>query len=30
VPVNLDEPLDAAAWTYGLTGEQYVTLARRT
>ena len=30
VPVSLDEPLDAAAWTYGLTGEQYVTLARRT
>lgn len=30
VPSNLDNPIDAAAWTYGLTGELYTTLARRT
>jgi hypothetical protein len=30
VPGDLDNPLDAAAWTYGLTGELYATLARRT
>jgi hypothetical protein len=30
VPGNLDDPVDAAAWTYGLTGELYATLARRT
>ena len=30
VPGNLDNPIDAAAWTYGLTGELYATLARRT
>ena len=30
VPGNLDNPVDAAAWTYGLTGELYATLARRT
>jgi hypothetical protein len=26
----LDNPVDAAAWTYGLAGELYATLARRT
>jgi hypothetical protein len=30
VPGNLDNPVDAAAWTYGLSGELYATLARRT
>lgn len=30
VPANLDNPVDAAAWTYGLPGEVYATLARRT
>lgn len=30
VPGALDNPIDAAAWTYGLTGELYATLARRT
>ena len=30
VPGNLENPIDAAAWTYGLTGELYATLARRT
>ena len=30
VPGDLDNPVDAAAWTYGLAGEQYATLARRT
>jgi hypothetical protein len=30
VPGDLDNPVDAAAWTYGLTGELYATLARRT
>jgi hypothetical protein len=30
VPGNLDNPVDAAAWTYGLAGELYATLARRT
>jgi hypothetical protein len=30
VPASLDDPVDAAAWTYGLTGELYKTLARRT
>jgi hypothetical protein len=30
VPSDLDKPIDAAAWTYGLNGELYATLARRT
>jgi hypothetical protein len=30
VPGGLNDPIDAAAWTYGLTGELYATLARRT
>jgi hypothetical protein len=30
VPSALGNPIDAAAWTYGLTGELYATLARRT
>jgi hypothetical protein len=30
VPGNLDNPVDAAAWTYGLSGELYATIARRT
>ena len=30
VPGDLDNPVDAAAWTYGLAGELYATLARRT
>jgi hypothetical protein len=30
VPGMLDNPVDAAAWTYGLAGELYATLARRT
>jgi hypothetical protein len=30
VPGHLDNPVDAAAWTYGLTGELYATLTRRT
>jgi hypothetical protein len=30
VPADLDNPVDAAAWTYGLPGELYATLARRT
>jgi hypothetical protein len=30
VPGNFDNPIDAAAWTYGLTGELYAALARRT
>jgi len=30
VPGNLDDPVGAAAWTYGLTGELYATLVRRT
>jgi hypothetical protein len=30
VPGHLDNPVDAAAWTYGLAGELYATLARRT
>lgn len=30
VPAWFDDPLDAAAWTYGLTGTQYAQLQRRT
>ncbi len=30
VPGDLDNPVGAAAWTYGLAGELYATLARRT
>jgi len=30
VPGDLDHPVDAAAWTYGLTRTVYATLARRT
>ncbi|WP_017625256.1 DUF6745 domain-containing protein [Nocardiopsis chromatogenes] len=30
VPGSLDDPVDAAGWTYGLSGALYSTLARRT
>lgn len=30
VPPWFDDPLDAAGWTYGLTGAQYAQLQRRT
>ncbi|GAA3867542.1 hypothetical protein GCM10022243_36630 [Saccharothrix violaceirubra] len=30
VPGWFDDPVDAAAWTYGLTGDQYALLLRRT
>lgn len=30
VPGDLENPVEAAAWTYGLAGELYATLARRT
>lgn len=30
VPPWFDDPLDAAGWTYGLTGAQYARLQRRT
>ena len=30
VPPRFDDPLDAAGWTYGLTGAQYSLLQRRT
>jgi hypothetical protein len=30
VPPGFDDPLDAAGWTYGLTGAQYALLQRRT
>lgn len=30
VPAWFDDPLDAAGWTYGLTGAQYQQLLRRT
>ncbi|MEU8635599.1 DUF6745 domain-containing protein [Amycolatopsis sp. NPDC048633] len=30
VPAEIDHPLDAAGWTYGLTGAQYAQLRRRT
>jgi hypothetical protein len=30
VPASFDDPAEAAAWTYGLTGGHYGLLARRT
>ncbi|MDU0291711.1 DUF6745 domain-containing protein [Saccharothrix longispora] len=30
VPAWFDDPVDAVAWTYGLTGDQYALLVRRT
>jgi hypothetical protein len=30
VPADFDHPLDAAGWSYGLTGAQYAGLRRRT
>lgn len=30
VPAGIDDPLTAAGWSYGLTGEQYAGLVRRT
>jgi hypothetical protein len=30
VPAGFDHPLDAAGWTYGLSGAQYAQLRRRT
>lgn len=30
VPGHLDDPLDAAGWTYGLSGRQYAQVMRRT
>ncbi|MFD7709926.1 DUF6745 domain-containing protein [Streptomyces sp. NPDC059785] len=30
VPAHFDDPVAAAGWTYGLSGEQYARLARRT
>lgn len=30
VPAGFDHPLDAAGWSYGLTGAQYAQLRRRT
>lgn len=30
VPSDLDDPVAAAGWSYGLTGEQYARLVRRT
>ena len=30
VPADIDDPVAAAGWTYGLTGEQYARLVRRT
>jgi hypothetical protein len=30
VPAGFDHPLDAAGWTYGLSGAQYARLSRRT
>jgi hypothetical protein len=30
VPADIDDPVAAAAWTYGLTAAQYAELARRT
>ena len=30
VPDHFDDPLAAAGWTYGLSGEQYGRLVRRT
>jgi hypothetical protein len=30
IPPVIDNPVEAAGWTYGLSGEQYARLARRT
>ncbi len=30
VPAHIDDPLDAAGWTYGVSGQQYARLVRRT
>jgi hypothetical protein len=30
VPADIDDPVAAAGWSYGLTGPQYAQLARRT
>jgi hypothetical protein len=30
VPASIDDPVTAAGWSYGLTGQQYARLARRT
>ncbi|MGW4463941.1 DUF6745 domain-containing protein [Micromonospora sp. NPDC004704] len=30
VPANIDDPVAAAGWSYGLSGTQYATLLRRT
>ncbi len=30
VPADIDDALDAAGWTYGLTGREYATTQRRT
>ncbi|MFF8957883.1 DUF6745 domain-containing protein [Streptomyces sp. NPDC014894] len=30
VPADIDDPVSAAGWTYGLSGDQYAGLARRT
>jgi hypothetical protein len=30
VPDHVEDPLSAAGWTYGLSGEQYAHLVRRT
>jgi hypothetical protein len=30
VPPELESPLEAVAWTYGMTGEQYKSLGART
>ncbi|WP_030168493.1 DUF6745 domain-containing protein [Spirillospora albida] len=30
VPASIDDPVAAAGWTYGLSGDQYALLARRT
>ncbi|MET9322555.1 DUF6745 domain-containing protein [Streptomyces sp. NPDC003038] len=30
VPAHIDDPLDAAGWSYGVSGEQYARLVRRT
>ncbi|MFJ4778238.1 DUF6745 domain-containing protein [Streptomyces sp. NPDC088762] len=30
VPAHIDDPLDAAGWSYGVSGDQYAQLVRRT
>ncbi|MFD3697734.1 DUF6745 domain-containing protein [Streptomyces sp. NPDC058646] len=30
VPAHIDDPLDAAGWSYGVSGQQYAQLVRRT